>query len=132
MTRKIALPRITEDNVVQEIITRLTLNRCRVFRIKERIPDFKNGRKVWRGRDFTGSGASTPGIPDLIGYLPKQYDAIGIPRAFYIEVKAPGGKQRPAQIDFIGDAKEAGFIAFFADCWADCLIHFADGGVNLK
>ena len=63
-------------------------------------------RYVWK--HWSGMG-SAPGISDLMGVIP------GIEKAFYCEIKRPGGKLSPAQADFLGRMREAGAIAFMAD-----------------
>jgi VRR-NUC domain len=59
--------------------------RCRLWRTNSgRLPDPKTGR--WVQFNFEG-------CPDLCGFLKGG-------RAFYIEVKRPGGKLSPAQVAF--------------------------------
>lgn len=56
------------------------------------------------GRQFRGTG-QTPGIPDLCCFLPRR----GTMRLqLWIEVKAAGGRLRPAQADFQALCREAG------------------------
>jgi hypothetical protein len=106
---KIWQPVLKEEHVVREITTRMWLAaKVKLYRVRERIP---------------GMGApSTPGIPDLIGYLQISCPlpvtggrAQAIP--LYIEVKRPGGVRRIAQIQFIDEARAAGCVAFFAESW---------------
>ena len=52
---------------------------------------------------------SAPGVSDIIGTIPPNG------RAFFCEIKRPGGKLSPAQADFLGRMREAGAIAFMAD-----------------
>lgn len=61
------------------------------------------------------------GIPDLIGHMPgpRFSDAIRLPLPVYIEVKVPGGRRRPEQVEFIANAKADGCVAFFAESWTD-------------
>lgn len=72
------------------------------------------------------------GLPDLFGHFQRQriesHDVSGhgiirfnwmetIP--LYIEVKKPGGRRRPEQVQFIAEAKANGCAAFFAESWED-------------
>lgn len=106
------VPHILEEDVVEEITTRLWLqHRIKVWRIRERIPG--------QGR------LSTAGIPDLVGWLPG-----GI--FLGIECKRQGGVHRVAQTQFIEGAKADGCIAFFAESWQDCVDNFRDFGIELE
>ena len=99
---------ILEEDVVEEITKRLWLqNKIKVWRVRERIP---------------GVGAlSTPGIPDLMGWIPSILwgARTGWPMPLFIECKRLGGARRIAQIQFIGEARKDGCVAFFAESWAD-------------
>lgn len=104
---------ILEEDVVEEITTRLWLQyRIKVWRIRERIP---------------GEGKlSTPGIPDLVGWLPGG-------RFLGIECKRQGGAHRIAQTLFINEAKSDGCVAFFAASWADVVREMGEQcGIKLK
>ena len=63
-------------------------------------------RYVWK--HWSGMG-SVHGVSDLMGVIP------GIQKAFYCEIKRPGGKLSAFQADFLGRMKEAGAIAFKAE-----------------
>lgn len=102
---------IRESDVVGAIRNLLELNGAKIFPIIERIP--------W------GRTVSTPGIPDLHGRFPG-------PTQFWIEVKRPGGKRRPAQIEWIEDAKRDGVIAFFADSVEAMVEGFSEYGIHIK
>ncbi len=127
-------PKLTEEHVVLEIMQRLALAGVKVKRIKERIPEIRNGRKFWRGRGLMGSGASEAGISDLIGWVKTcvhdELEDISLP--VFIEVKRPGGRRRPAQEAFIAEAKADGCIAFFADCWEDVVKGFGEHGIDIS
>ena len=86
---------------------------------------------------------STPGIPDLMGWIPKR----GVLASFtveandgnpcavplYIEVKRPGKNvRRPAQERFIEEAKLDGCVAFFAESWGDVVRELGLFGIHLK
>lgn len=118
--------KVSENDVLEEIMIRLSANGARVNRIVERIP--------W------GRTTSTPGIPDLVfwfrpgtmiecppGIIPVRPPVFG-----FIEVKKPGGLRRPAQLRWILEAQNDGVIAFFAESWADCVSEFKKHGVVLK
>lgn len=119
---------IVEEDVVEEITTRLWLQyRIKVWRVRERIPG------AW--------ALSVPGIPDLMGWLPKSSGFIifgettprSAPVPLFIEVKRPGGVRRTAQTLFIEGAKLDGCVAFFADCWADVVREMSEQcGIKLK
>lgn len=67
--------------------------------IRRQVKDYL----AWRGwfvfYHLQGLGCY-PGLPDL--------QAVKDGRTVYIELKRPGGKQRPAQIDFQGNVEAAG------------------------
>lgn len=73
---------------------------------------------------------STPGLPDLMGWIPGVYPS-GV-RPLFIEVKRPGGVRRPAQTYFIEEAKSDGCVAFFAESWRGCIDEFAKIGITLR
>ncbi len=132
---KIPQPKITEESVVKDIVQYLAYQGIVLHRIVERIPTFKNRWGQVR------SSHSTPGMPDLVGYIPvhtidkwnaaaaaKRGDPLpGAPfidridfwqrvaRPVFIEVKRPGGKRRPRQELFIAGLLADGITAFFAD-----------------
>lgn len=116
---------LTEEDVVGQIRSFLELNGARVHRIVERIP--------W------GRKTSTPGIPDIIGWMPRGRSTgneinpfLGSAKSFYIEVKRPGGKRRPAQTTWISDAVNDGVLAFFAESVDDVVNAFASHGIYLR
>lgn len=120
---KIWQPVLKEEHVVREITERLWFTaRIKLWRVRERIP---------------GMGApSTPGIPDLIGFIQTACPVPGqggraqsIP--LYIEAKRPGGVRRTAQIQFIDEAKQAGCAAFFAESWDDVRKELGEYGIHL-
>jgi hypothetical protein len=122
--RKVYERKILEEDVVKEIMQRLGYAQIKVFRHRERIP-IVNGKF----KRFAG-GSSTPGIPDLFGWI-KRSMTYGIP--FYIEVKRPGdNRHRPAQTKFIEEAKADGVIAFFAESYLDVQKGFMEAGIELK
>jgi len=134
--RGIYEPKINEEDVVKEIMTRLTLAGFRVYREKERIPV-----RTARGWRFAG-GASDGGHPDLHGWIPiaKAKEHLGtiygytqiFALPFYIECKNPNkSAKRPKQTQFILEAKADGVIAFFADSWDDVRENFAAHGIMI-
>jgi hypothetical protein len=119
-------PRITEEMVLKEIVTRLWLAKIPVYRINCAV-----GGKV---------RPNEPGIPDLVGYVPfapiitfAQEIPLTISgtRPLFIEVKRPGGARRPAQIRFIEEASASGCLAFFAESWQDVVDYFSKAGIKL-
>lgn len=115
-------PVLLEEHVVKEIIERLWWAKIKVWRIRERIP---------------GKGQlSTPGLPDLMGWIPKPkcdswlHPGMSVP--LFIEVKRPGGVRRDAQTRFIEEAKSDGCVAFFAESWDDVVRNLKDAGVEIK
>jgi len=140
--KKIYERAIIEEDVVKEIITRLTFAKIRVYRERENLP--------------TGYRMSDPGHPDLYGRIPAKYFgnmvttedniqrfAWALP--FHIEVKRPGemAKYRSGKLpqkrilaidrqkDFINDAVADGCIAFFAESWEDVVAEFKKYGILL-
>lgn len=119
---------ITEEDIVGQIRTYLEMNGARVNRIVERIP---YGRRT-----------SEPGIPDLIGWgnwnrlFVDGKEIVGFgnffPTVFFIEVKRPGGKHRPAQEAWIARAREDGILAFFAESLDDVKREFEMVGITLR
>jgi hypothetical protein len=112
---------ITEEDIAGAMTTLLELNGARVFPIIERIP--------W------GRKTSTPGMPDLYGYfyrLPMEHPGLVLPIHWWVEVKRPGGKRRPAQIAWIDERRRDGVIAFFADSVEAMVKGFAEYGIILK
>lgn len=120
--------KLLERHIVKEIIDRLWY--------QARI-------KVWIiNQPVAGKTAqNAPGIPDLIGYVPKRMVAgdnpfgllSPVPAApLFIEVKRPGGKRREMQKRFIEEAKAGGCIAFFAESWSDVVRELQGCGIKLK
>jgi len=118
--------KISENDVLGAIRQLLELNGFRVWRIVERIP--------W------GRTKSEPGIPDLAGYFRhgftchsgKDCRPLWIQIPFYIEVKKPGGKLRPAQEAWLARANEDGVIAFKAESVEECVSEFKKYGIEIK
>ena len=123
---------ISEEDVFGACRALLELNGAVVHRVVERIP--------W------GRKKSEPGIPDMFGWFKhKRLDwkcvevlcsgnailDIG-PVSFYVEIKKPGGKHRPAQVRWIEDARKDGVIAFFADSVEQMVEEFKKLGIVLK
>lgn len=126
---------LTENDVLSAIRSLLELNGARVHRIVERIP--------W------GKTTSTPGIPDLNGYWPRirqmnhgyvSFQQDGHPHIrgdkscchFWIEVKRPGGKLRPAQAIWLAQAELDGVIAFKAESVEEMVSEFKKHGIEIK
>lgn len=116
---------ITEDDVLGAIRSILELNCARVHRIVERIP--------W------GRKTSEKGIPDLFGWWPEHRKpnvpdgfVEGLPIHFFIEVKRPGGKLRPAQSAWIALARADGVIAFKAESVEEMVLEFKKYGIEIK
>lgn len=129
--RKLYQPAQSEEDVLGAIRTLLEANGARVHRIVERIP--------W------GKTTSTPGIPDLMGWMkrpvfdiiPEDYHTFrqretSIIVPFFIEVKRPGGKLRPAQAAWIEQAKADGVIAFKAESVEEMVREFGKYGIEIK
>jgi len=106
-------PSLLEEHIVAEILTRLGYAGIKAFRVTERIPRRVRGRI--RGR------TSTPGIPDIMGWVRVKhgFNRFESPVPLFVEVKRPGGKIRPAQERFIREAKADGCVAFVAYSWED-------------
>lgn len=92
-----------------------------------RIPHFKH----------FGGPLAPKGIPDIIGTLPSEtLDANNVDsdnphiggRALYIELKAPGGRLRPEQREFLETHAAAGALAFWADNAVDVVRRLAKEG----
>lgn len=124
--RKIYHYPITEENIVTEIIQRLSWNQIKIYRVAERIPGMSKR-------------LSTPGIPDLIGWV-KKYLTVEIGKLeaptylcipVFLEVKKPGGARRTAQIQFIEGARSDGAIAGFVESWNDVRELFKEFGIEL-
>lgn len=121
--RKLYQPKISEENVLREIVDRLWLQgKIKVWRIRERIPD---NRKRWQQ-------LSTPGIPDLMGWFVRTDWTPSPAIPLFIEVKRPGGKRRLAQECFIAEASADGCCAFFAESFHDCVVELKNYGINLS
>lgn len=118
-------PRLLEEHILREIVERLWLQaRIKVFRIREPIP--VKGKRWNR--------YATPGIPDLVGWIPDNPVGrpVGIAVPLFIEVKRPGGVRREAQKRFIEEARTGGCIAFFAESWNDCVMELGKFGVSVN
>lgn len=117
---------VTEEDVLGQIRAFLELRGARVFRAIERVP------RCYRCGQWLGS--SERGHTDLWGWLmrlPDEKDVIRANNYFFIEVKKPGGRRRPAQEDWIRDAKADGVIAFFAESVEDVIKEFEKHGIKL-
>lgn len=115
--------KITEEHVIRDIRQCLGLNGAVTHRVNERIP--------W------GKRMSEPGIPDLFGWLgtstgESNGKTLIFNSFFFIEVKRPGGRRRPAQIAWIEAAQRDGVIAFFAESREQMVAEFAARGLVLK
>jgi hypothetical protein len=108
-----------EEDILGEVRQMLELNGARVFRAIERVP------RCYRCHCWLGS--SERGTPDLSGYFYRD----GI-QPFWIEMKRPKGKHRPAQEAWIAQAKADGAIAMFATSWPDVVRYFEEHGIVLK
>jgi hypothetical protein len=118
-------PKITEDSVVMEIVSYFAFQGIRLHRIVERIPT-RDGFGRVKGR------TSTPGMPDLVGYIRAgKFDRVK-PEPVYIEAKKPGGERRPRQEFFIRDLKEDGVIAFFAKSLDEAVDEMRRAGVPME
>lgn len=132
--------KLNENHVVDEIIERLYYQaRISVYRVRERIPNKETWGKRWQQ-------LSTPGIPDLIGWIPsmpqqnvsrengsRQPLRLSEAVPLFIECKRPGKNvHRPAQERFITEAQAAGCCAFFAESWSDVVRELAKFGVALS
>jgi hypothetical protein len=117
-------PAQSENDVLGAIRSLLEANGARVHRIVERIP--------W------GKTTSTPGVPDLYGYWPKKAilgegkKVVYAMIHFWIEVKKPGGKLRPAQVAWITQAQADGVICFMADSVEMMVEQFKSYGIEIK
>jgi hypothetical protein len=130
-------PKTNEEDVVEDIMTRLAYSGFKVYREKERIPvptgKFKmtarGPRPIYR---FAG-GPSDGGHPDLHGWIPRHmFIAKPFAVPFYIEAKNPNkNRHRPKQEQFILEAKADGVIAFFAESWNDVKENFSKYGIIL-
>lgn len=76
-----------------------------------RVPTWKH----WAGT------FSQKGIPDLVGTIPGG-------RAFYCEVKAPGGTARAEQVSFLADHEAAGAVCLIAYGPRDVVLALAKAG----
>jgi hypothetical protein len=84
-------------------------------------PIFDPKRKAFRA-----AGKYAPkGLPDICGIL-QRTDGTYQGRAFFIEVKRPGGKLRPDQAAFMDQANELGALAFMATSLDE--VQFVFGG----
>lgn len=117
--RKLWQPEISEEHVINEILSRLTWAKIKIYRIRERIPG------KWK--------LSTPGIPDLIGWVPQKWGEHGWEKTaipLFIECKSRTGVHRVAQTRFIEEAKADGCVAFFASSWEDVVRNFKEAGLE--
>lgn len=117
--RQVYERQITEEDVLGQIRQLLELNGARVHRIVERIP--------W------GKRTSEKGIPDLFGWIMPPNKLEGFPpRHFFIEVKRPGSKLRPAQTAWLESARADGVVCFVADSVEKMVEEFRKYGVEIK
>jgi len=121
--RGIVEPVQSEEDVLGAIRGLLEANGARVHRIVERIP--------W------GKTTSTPGMPDLVGWFPRKWEGdflntVELARVFFIEVKRPGGKLRPAQTLWLNEARLDGIIAFMADSVEKMVEEFSKYGIRIN
>ena len=106
---KTGQPQGDEEGVVLAITQFLQLNGAKVHRVVERIP--------W------GKRTSEAGIPDLFGWWPRghyqsklQENLYGPgPLHFHIEVKKPGKKPTPVQMEWMKTAAVDGVVVLWAD-----------------
>lgn len=118
-----------EEDILREIVTRLSWAKIKVFRINCPV-----GGKI---------RPNVAGLPDLTGWLPKGLLTYGSliqsgrlvttshPVPLWIEVKRPGGARRTAQTQFIAEAKADGCVAFFAESWVDVVQNLRQAGVEI-
>lgn len=116
---------LSEENVIDQITALLKLNGARVNRVVERIPYSKYGRH------------SEGGIPDLFGWFHREVGerdgaSFIFNTHFFIEVKRPGGKLRPAQKVWLEAAQRDGVIAFKAESLEECVAEFKKFGIQVK
>lgn len=124
--------KVSEEDVLEEIVSRLWFQvKIKVWRVRERIPGMCSPKNL-----------STPGIPDLIGFIPRNTLRVsewtnvtvehhGLPaQPLFIEVKRPGGARRPAQEAFIAEALAGGCCAFFAESWEDVVAELKKVGIR--
>ncbi len=71
------------------------------------------GTRRRRG-DFQGTMQS-PGVPDLMAFLPARAHLAGAPRFVFIECKATGGRLRPEQQVFRDECTSAGLAHIVGD-----------------
>lgn len=109
----------SEEDILGACRQLLELNGARVFRAIERVP------KCYRCGCWLGS--SERGTPDLSGYF---YRNGHFP--FWIEMKRPKGKHRPAQVARITQMQEDGACAFFADSIETMVLEFKRFGIEVK
>lgn len=114
---------LTEEDVLGVCRWLLELNGARVHRVIERIP--------W------GKRTSEKGIPDLFGWWPKSHSFYsGVMRCcltpFWIEIKRPGGKLRPAQAAWLESARADGVVCFVADSVEMMVSEFKKYGIEIK
>src|SRR5438093_8566504 len=110
----------SENQVIKQIRDMIWLNGGKAIRITERIPDGKHR-------------VSEAGTPDLLCWLTHSgVTPYKRPFVFLVEVKRPGGKLRPSQIQFLEEAKKDGIVAFKAESWDDVKVELKRYGINLK
>lgn len=80
-------PRVSEKTEQAHIVQLLKSIGAAVYVLGTRRP---------RG-DYAGT-CQTPGIPDLLAFLPSRIDRLT--RLLFVECKAAGGRLRPEQLDF--------------------------------
>jgi hypothetical protein len=114
-----------EEDVVEEIVTRLWLSGVPIYRERERVPVCPHCKA------FVAS-PSESGHPDLHGVVPAKLARGRFAIPVYIEVKRPGGRHRPEQEKFIAQQKVIGSIAGFAESWMDVVRLFAENDIPLR
>ena len=118
-------PEISEEQVVDVITEYLTLLGAKVYRVRERIPRCRCGRR------FKPSEA---GILDLWVRLPSARFP-GLPahlRSVFLEVKRPGGKHRDSQEETIREGQADGLPMLFVESVDDVRAFFGQLGIVRK
>lgn len=91
--------RISEKVVQAQIVTCLHTAGARVYVLGHPAPN--------DGRRHRGTG-QTPGLPDLLAFVPVGEDETRNWTLLWIEVKAKGGRLRPEQMLFRAQCHDAG------------------------
>lgn len=113
-----------EEDAIREIMDFLALNRIQVWRSVERIP-----KRGLRGQ-IVGRYQS-PGLPDLTGFAAAG-ETTKYAMPFWIEVKGPSGRLRPAQERFLSEYQSVGLFAFMARTWEEVKAKFVSRGIEIK